>query len=393
MTSEIEQGWYEGDDGAIQDVSFKDYQINSTPNDFNVKTIFDFIKSGVVKIPGFQRNYVWDIERASRLIESLLIGLPIPQLFLYEQSRNSFLVIDGQQRLMSIYYFLNGRFPIKSKRVELRHIFAEKGSIPDDILADDHYFTSFNLALGGKDTLRKSRFHDKNYLTLGDFKTSLDLTVIRNVIIRQTAPDEDRDSSIFEIFNRLNTGGINLTPQEIRASLYQSKFLEMIDKITLNPTWRRFLNKPEPDINLKESEILLRSFAMLVKGKEYRESMTDFINDFSKKATTFSDPEVDFASSIFVKFFDSLNAYPREIFSVTDRTRFNISYFEAVFRVLCERAFVNKDVNEIKVPPVECFDSLRKDDDFKNATRFATGQTTNVVTRFNRAKRFLVNAV
>ena len=77
------------------------FDIVSSPNDFNVTTIVDFIKSGVVKIPGFQRNFVWDIRRASKLVESILIGFPIPQTFLYEQERNRFLVIDGQQRLMS----------------------------------------------------------------------------------------------------------------------------------------------------------------------------------------------------------------------------------------------------------------------------------------------------
>ncbi|HVA62416.1 MAG TPA: DUF262 domain-containing protein [Terriglobales bacterium] len=87
------------------------YEITAAPNDFNVATLYDFIKSGVVKIPGFQRHYVWDLGRASKLIESLLIGLPIPQIFLYEAGRNSFLVVDGQQRLMSLYYFREGRFP------------------------------------------------------------------------------------------------------------------------------------------------------------------------------------------------------------------------------------------------------------------------------------------
>jgi uncharacterized protein with ParB-like and HNH nuclease domain len=70
------------------------------PNDFKL-TLFSFIESKAVKIPGFQRNYVWDIMRASKLIESPIIGLPIAQIFLYEEGRNSFLVIDGQQRLMS----------------------------------------------------------------------------------------------------------------------------------------------------------------------------------------------------------------------------------------------------------------------------------------------------
>jgi uncharacterized protein with ParB-like and HNH nuclease domain len=91
-------------------VNVVDYDISVSPNDFNINTIFDFIKGGTIKIPNFQRNYVWDIKRASKLIESLLIGVPIPQIFLYEEKRNSFLVIDGQQRLMTIYYFIKSLY-------------------------------------------------------------------------------------------------------------------------------------------------------------------------------------------------------------------------------------------------------------------------------------------
>src|ERR671918_637764 len=113
--------WFEDyADSEQNDFQIDEYDLTSTPNDFNVGTIFNFIESGSVKIPAFQRNYVWDVSRASKLIESLLLGLPVPQVFLYEEARNKFLVIDGQQRLMSIYYFMKGRFPRRDKRVELR---------------------------------------------------------------------------------------------------------------------------------------------------------------------------------------------------------------------------------------------------------------------------------
>src|SRR5579875_215066 len=107
--------WLEIERDEEDDFPVKEYDITASPNDFNVLTIHSFMESGAVKIPGFQRNYVWDIKRASKLIESLIIGLPIPQLFLYEESKNNFLVIDGQQRLMSIYYFIKGVFPRKEK--------------------------------------------------------------------------------------------------------------------------------------------------------------------------------------------------------------------------------------------------------------------------------------
>ena len=98
-------------------------------------------------IPGFQRHFVWDIKRASKLIESLILGLPVPQLFLYEEARNRFLVIDGRRRLMSIYYFIKQRFPRNGARIELRRIFEEHGKIPDQVLHDNKYFMNFRLQL------------------------------------------------------------------------------------------------------------------------------------------------------------------------------------------------------------------------------------------------------
>ena len=138
-------GDYDQDELENNTSSIAEYNISVSPNDFNVKTIFDFMESGVIKIPDFQRNYVWDIKRASKLIESLLIGIPIPQIFLFEKKKNSFLVIDGQQRLMTIYYFIKRRFPKKEKRIELRKIFDENGNIPKEILSDNSYFTDFVL--------------------------------------------------------------------------------------------------------------------------------------------------------------------------------------------------------------------------------------------------------
>lgn len=147
--SEANKDWFESYDENQDEEPYNvtEYEITISPNDFNIRTVYDFIKSGAIKIPSFQRNYVWDIKRASKLIESIIIGLPIPQIFLYEEARNSFLVIDGQPRLMSIYYFIEQRFPKKEKRNILRHIFEKNGKIPEEIFHDDQYFTKFNLQL------------------------------------------------------------------------------------------------------------------------------------------------------------------------------------------------------------------------------------------------------
>src|SRR5580658_637920 len=92
--------------GGEPDVQLTEYDITASANDFNVLTIINFIESGSIILPPYQRNYTWDKKRASKLIESLILGLPVPQIFLYQESSNRFLVIDGQQRLMSLHFFV-----------------------------------------------------------------------------------------------------------------------------------------------------------------------------------------------------------------------------------------------------------------------------------------------
>ena len=144
-------------------ISFQEYDITSSPNDFNVRTIVDFIDSKIFRIPVFQRNYVWTINRASKLIESIIRGLPIPQIFLYEQGRNQFVVIDGQQRLMSIYFFSKMRFPVMEKRGALRTIFDKEGRIPKNVFDNDSFFSKFNLRLPSTLPLTQNKLHGLNY--------------------------------------------------------------------------------------------------------------------------------------------------------------------------------------------------------------------------------------
>lgn len=379
--------WFEDEGPDQEDVSIKEYDITASPNDFNIQTIFNFIESGSVKIPGFQRNYVWDIRRASKLIESIIIGIPIPQVFLYEEERNRFLVIDGQQRLMSIYYFIKQRFPRDDKRIAIRKVFEEAGQIPDSVLHDDQYFTKFNLALPSQIPNQPNKFNKSSYATLGEYKTTFDLRTIRNIIVKQNLPQDD-DSSVYEIFNRLNSGGVNLTPQEIRVSLYHSRFFRLLDKLNLRQEWRRLLGIENPDLNLKDIEILLRGFAMLINGERYAPSMTKFLNGFAKEAKGISDQQLDYLESLFTSFLDASRALPNRAFFGRDNKRFNISTFEAVFVAACSDAFKDKALVQETIDS-EKLDKLKSDPEFLMATQKGTAGTSNVSLRFKKAKEML----
>ncbi len=379
--------WFDAEQEEDASASFKDYEVTASPNDFNITTIVDFLKSGAVKIPGFQRNYVWDIKQASRLIESILIGLPIPQIFLYQEGKNSFLVVDGQQRLMSIYYFVTGRFPKTSKRPMLRRIMADKGQLPAEILGNDEYFTKFNLQLSPK-TGSPSRFHKQNYQTLGENKMDFDLRTIRNVVIKQSSPQEDPDTSVFEIFNRLNTGGVNLRPQEIRSSLYHSNFLQALHRVNLNPVWRKLIGLPDPDLHDKDVEILLRVFSLVADGDDYTEPMSGFLSAFAKKARKLPETRIRYMEDLFEAFFTMVKDIPRESFAVTESGRFNIAAFEGVFRATCTPAFKANTLNVATLTEAKLL-AVRADPGFVAATQEGVGRTAYVKQRVVRAMAVL----
>ena len=376
------------DDTESEDETYPidQYDLVVSPNDFNTKTLVDFIQSGVVTIPGFQRNYVWDIKRASRLIESIIVGLPVPQIFLYEQGNNKHLVIDGQQRLMSIYYFVKGRFPRKEKLTELRLLAGGRSIVPEDKLANDDYFSDFRLNLPEAIPGRPNRFHGFKYESLDeDHLVSFNLRTIRHIIVRQVGPSGDE--AMYEIFNRLNSGGINLTPQEIRRCAFDSKFYDVLYETNAEDRWRKLVGTRIPDIHMRDVEILLRGFAMLLKEDSYRPSMVRFLNSFSQQAKSFDETLLRRLRELLDSFLISCQDLPTDSFH-SIQGRFSPMIFESVFVAACHKPYKTGQ-NVMGKIRIEALEQLKADPVFRNATLSQTTSQLNVRARLGRAKEML----
>ena len=378
--------WFDPDEDSEKGVQIKRYDITSTPNDFNVMTIGNYLEHGPIALPSFQRNFTWDKARASKLIESLILGLPVPQIFLYEEERNKFLILDGQQRLLSIYFFIKGRFPKLKIRTKLREHLIQQGSIPDHILHDNKYFEIFNIKLPKRDEGVANPLEGLNYKTLEEYKTDFDLRPLRVVIIKQNEPKDDI-SSIYEIYDRLNTGGVNLKPQEIRANLYSSEFYRMIYKTNKNQYWRKIINKPNEDILMRDVELILRCFAVLVWGGEYKPSMTAFLNEFSSHAKRhFDNNDVEILENIFNLFLKSLQELPETAFNSPHAARFSIALFEAVFVGLCSNMWESRELQELPLVVNSDLQRLAGDDEFVSYLQEGTTKQKNLFGRLDIAR-------
>jgi Protein of unknown function DUF262 len=366
-------------------VQLIEYDITSSANDFNVLTITNYIETGSIILPPYQRNYTWDKKRASKLIESLVLGLPVPQVFLYEEARNRFAILDGQQRLMSIYFFRKKRFPRMTKRAELREVFADKGVFPDAILSDDVYFDSFNIQLPAMGGEERSPLHGLNYDTLGEYQATFNLRPIRCVIIKQNEPKDD-NSSVYEIFDRLNTGGVNLKPQQIRANLYFSKFYEMLYELNKNERWRRIFGQPNRDKDLRDVELLLRALAMLLYSHEYRPSMTRFLNRFSNYAKkNLQEADIAFLKDLFERFLISLDRVPPEAFRAAGR--FSIGVFESVLFGRCAQLWADRD--NTPIAPVARADVTALSAEVRRLLQEGTTKPEYVTERLAAARRLM----
>ncbi len=377
--------WFDEYAEDKDELQIEEYDITASPNDFTVMMLCSFVDSGLVRIPGFQRNFVWDIGRASKLIESLILGLPVPQLFLYEQERNKFLVIDGQQRLMSIYYFVKKRFPRIERRADIRSICDREGGMSDRVLHDDYYFQTFDLRLTSDVRDRENKLSGLSYATLGDYRSRLDLRPIRNIIVKQNASIGD-DSSMFEMFNRLNSGGVNMRPQEIRTSLYDSEFYKMLYRINAEcQEWRKLLRSDAPDLHMKDIEILLRGFAMLMDGAHYAPSMVSFLNRFSQECRKNSAEKNDYLERLFRSFLRGCARLPDDVFLNKQNNRFNIALYEAVFAGSGKRAIAESRLIEGMLDAGRIRD-LETDKEFSSAALERTTNTANVAKRLSRAE-------
>lgn len=368
-----------------EETSVISYDISVIPNDFNVMTINSLIESGVISMPTFQRNYVWDRKRASRFIESLILGLPIPQIFLYQIERNKYSIIDGQQRLLTIYFFAKQRFPRSGKRTVLRKIFDENGKIPDNILFDNEIFQDFKLQFAKQENGEPHPLNNKKYHTLDVAqKSSFDLMPIRCMSIRQNKPEDN--GSIYEIFSRLNTGGLNLSPQEIRGCLYRSDFYKMIYALNSESCWRNMVGKKEEDDKFRDVEVLLRSYALLYDEALYSGSMIRFLNRFSKEAQAFDEEKIEQSKNIFFDFMRVCEDIDKKDF-LTKTGSFNVSLFDAVFVTIAER--ILSDGVENATITQAAFNELKNDEDFKTAITHSTSHVESVKTRLRLARKYL----
>ena len=326
------------------------YEITAYPSDFTVQVMKDKMRAGQIVIPPFQRGYVWTRPQASRLIESFLLGLPVPQIFLYRESRSGeLLVIDGHQRLGTIERFYKGRF------------------------AENQVFH-----LTGID----SRWNGKTYdeLSTAD-QRQMDDTTLRSIVVQQLHPD-DRTST-YQIFERLNTGGTQLSPMEIRKAIHQGPALRLLERLNALPEWQALLGRDRPDKRLRDVELVLRIVALHMDAERYSKPMKQFLTLHLASMDRSSPKDLQGIDNGFTRACRAAANLGTKPFHL--RGPLNVAAIDSVLATLMT-APDPLSISDLS----NRYETLRHDEDWASAAALNTSDVSVVKQRFERTAKILL---
>lgn len=320
--------------------------------DVSFNELYDMYKNGELIIdPDYQRLFRWSEEKQSQFIESLILEMPTPPIFVIEREEGVYELIDGLQRISSYLHF--------------------RGVLPDFVQEDDRF-----LRLTGCDIVK-----ELNSFTFDELPTTLKIRLKRSFIRMEVIRRQSDDRLRYYMFKRLNTGGELLTEQEIRnctIRIYDDNFNNFIIKVSQNPDFGECTALVDEElINKKyDQELVLRFFALKNAPDQFANNLADFLTNYMEKVTI---KELDFdekqEEEIFSKTFLILNkAFGKFAFSRINQkdnlvSTFMPYYFEAITLGLQDY------IHKIDIQNEELLENLRnrlsdvkRDDEFKKLT-------------------------
>lgn len=241
-----------------------------------VSDLVDMIHSeDLVLDPDYQRNYVWDNKRASLLVESVLLNVPIPVIYVAEDDEGKWIIVDGLQRLNSLSRYFNNEFKLRNLEI--------------------------------LDELNGSQFSNLNPKA----KRLLKNGILRVIVIKAESHPEIK----YDIFQRLNRGAVSLNEQELRNCMYRGKFCTLLKELRKYKPFLAAIGLQEPHKRYYDTELILRFFAIqsaysTVDGKvtAYPNKMKTFLNRFMRENQNPTDDQIRKFSAVFKETIDKVVA-------------------------------------------------------------------------------------
>ena len=331
---------------------------------FQIKRKYD--KDKTIKLnPDFQREDVWGIKQKRELIESILMGIPLPMIYLAENKQGDLVVIDGRQRLTTFFDFMNNKFYLRDLTILKKF---------ENVYFDDE----------DKEKILSS----KEIADIEDYQLQIN-------VIKPPTPDRIK----FDIFERVNRAGTQLNKQEMRNALYQGKATKILKKLSELQIFKKITNNSIKKTRMKDRYVILRAIAfylwrekLLINEKceeiEYKSDIDDFLAKIMEFINIANEQDLSDIENIFKKSLKKLNLiFDHNCFRLTSKTAkkrpINMYLFEVLYYF-----FLKIDETTIRNKKKEIqnrINSLKEDENsefYKSLTR-STDSSVSVAYRFD----------
>lgn len=336
------------------DVPAKDRKLVTQPNDFIIRSLKDQVDDGtLILADNFQRRHVWDLAKSSRLIESLLLNVPIPVCYFAELD-SGYSVIDGQQRLTAIYRFLNNEYSLRRLKV-----------LPE---------------------LNRKKFEDLDPVE----QRSLQYRTIRCIVILK----ESHPHIKYDVFERLNSGFVPLNAQELRNSVYRGQLNDLIQELCEDEIFQKARNVSTIDKRMQDCELILRFFAFRFSASEYKGNLARFLDSYLEKGMDMTPEELTQHRQLFRKVVDDVyyvfenRAFRRYTLDLGWERSINRAIYDAIMQYFA--LLDSKAIRSKKDELLEALKQLCQDPDFNEAISSSTKNKERIQTRLDKWREALL---
>lgn len=345
-------------ENLIENVDSQIIKIRTKSLDVSFNELYDMYQNQELKIsPDYQRLFRWGEEKQSRFVESLILEMPVPPIFVIETDEGVYELIDGLQRISSYLHFRG------------EHL----GETDDDY-----------LVLQGCDIIE-----DLNGLTFNNLPKALQIKIKRSFVRMEVIKKESEISLKYHMFKRLNTGGELLSAQEIRnctIRLLGSEGMDFLEKCSRDENFKAVIKRVGSDklSTRYDQELVLRFFAIKNDIESYKYPVTEFLTRYLEKITT---KEIEFnydkEFQVFADTFQMINnmlgeeAFSGKTSAGTIRNEFVLYYFDGIalpIAMMIDDIKVSGKLDQIK----ECINSIKYGQELQS---YKTGSINGVRAR------------
>ena len=359
--------------------------IQQYKSDVGFRTLVDSVNDNMYVIPKYQRKYRWNREKVVDLVESLLRGLPIPPIYTCRNADNQLEILDGQQRVMSLFFYYIGAFldRRKASAVNFTKLDVKENQTFQEALRDQFDLEPLHIILNGEN----GREINVDYASLPiAVKRKVDYTTITVIEIKIDQP-EQREKILRTIFANLNKGGELLSEQEQRNGIYNCTFYDMLRNFNQeNQKWRMLWGRE--DAKERDMETLLR-FCALRKYTSYIRGKNEFIIDgyqssYVKMLDCFSEEAMSFTPEESEEYRKSLEEF-MELFEVTNmKFSTKVALLESFYVIFEKKNFRSKITKGM------C-DEILNSSDYKANSRQGTVKMNQMNKRWKAVYEISVN--